>query len=169
MQKLLDKLDKHIFPIFFVCFFSFLGYNLITPALTNYEFREGHPLPEINLESAVSGKQLLKQKPEKFIMHFFSSWCSICIENHVFLSQNNINEKVTIYGVAVRDEVSAVDKILNQHNNPFTDYAVDTQGIESVKLGIKAVPETIFIENNKVVYRTKGKILASAIDKFMNE
>ncbi len=127
-------------------------------------------LPEITLVSIYNNQPISLKFPNKFILQLFATWCEKCNEYNHELKQmiKASNLTIPIFGIAIKDN----DEYLHrQYDNksPFVDIANDNRGFILAELGIRAIPETIFVKDNIIVKRILGGASQKDIIDFSND
>lgn len=127
--------------------------------------RQNIKLPEFSLPDVFddnknfSIKDLVNNENRYSIINFFASWCSTCLAEHEALMHLKTENIADIYGVAWRDFGENTIKFLDKNGNPFKKTALDSQGLFTRILGIKAVPETVIVDSKgHVIMRYQGNI-----------
>ena len=100
----------------------------------------------------VSGETLeldsLQGRP--YIIRLFSSWCSICRKDGPALKELSKRMNAPIVGIAVQDTIENVKK-LNIESLPYDYIAIDSDDEVKKIFKNKAVPETIFVNEDGVI------------------
>ena len=108
---------------------------------------------------------IIGQKTRQFSMHdmqgkvavinVFSSWSKACEAEHAALMNLARAQKVSIYGIAWKDDPARVVEWLKQLGNPYQLIANDTLGISEKSLAATSLPETyIFDKEGTIAYHT---------------
>lgn len=129
-------------------------------------------LPEFSLPDAFDDNKIftlqnLINKEKKYsLLNFFASWCSTCRAEHEILLQLKDENLIDIYGIAWHDFKNNTVDFLNKNGNPFKQVALDSQGLFTKIVGIKAVPETMLVDaNGVVILRYQGNISYEHIEE----
>jgi thiol-disulfide isomerase/thioredoxin len=144
----------------------------ILPLVTNFNKKqEIKILPEITLTSIYTGTPISNGFNDKFILQLFATWCEKCNEYNHDLQQilKASNLKLPVFGIAIKDKDEYINKLYPKNNSPFDDIANDTKGFILADLGIRAIPETIFVKNNIIVKRIVGGANNKEILEFSND
>jgi len=127
--------------------------------------RQNIKLPEFSLpdlfddNQSFSIKDLINDQNRYSIINFFASWCTTCLAEHEALMHLRSENIANFYGIAWRDFGENTIKFLDKNGNPFQKTALDSQGLFSRILGIKAVPETIIVDpQGHVIIHYQGNI-----------
>lgn len=103
------------------------------------------------------------------IINFFASWCSTCLAEHNVLLELQRRNLVDIYGISWHDIDENTKHYLEKHGNPFTKTFVDSKGDLGRIIGIKAIPETLIVnEEGVAVKRFQGNLQEFSIDEIEN-
>ncbi len=127
-------------------------------------------LPDLFDENKNFSINDLKNNEKKYsIINFFASWCGTCAAEHEALMHLASENVADLYGVAWRDFGENTIKFLDKNGNPFKKVALDSQGLFTRILGIKAVPETVIIDSEgAVVLRYQGNISHETVLEIKN-
>lgn len=107
-----------------------------------------------NDDSGFNTKSLLGQR---YILHFFASWCKFCMEDHSLLL--NIKDNVPLYGVMWKDSEVGARNWLARYGNPYRKVGFDVTGIMADKLYIVGVPETFVVDKDgKILFHHTGPV-----------
>jgi len=102
------------------------------------------------------------------ILNFFASWCTTCIAEHQILLRLQGEKIAKIYGIAWHDISENTKFLLQKHGNPYDKVFVDGKSDLGNIVGIKAIPETMIVQNGVVIYRYKGNLQDFHIDQIRN-
>lgn len=126
---------------------------------THFLLREFSLVDLFDEEKVFSIKDLLSEKKKYSLVNFFASWCSSCQAEHEILLNLKRENLVDIYGIAWHDFKKNSIAFLEKNGNPFKKVGLDSQGLFTRIIGIKAVPETLLIDNKgMVVLSFKGQL-----------
>ena len=132
-------------------------------------------LPEFSLPDLFdenknfSTKDLINGEKKYSIINFFASWCATCLAEHEALLHLKSENIADIYGVAWRDFGKNTIKFLDKNGNPFKKVALDSQGLFTKILDIKAVPETVVVDSaGNVILRYQGNISHETVLEIKN-
>ena len=121
-------------------------------------------LPDLFDENKSFSKKDLTKKYS--LINFFASWCTTCRAEHEILMRLKDENIIEIYGVAWRDIDENTKKYLDQSGNPFKKVASDSRGLFTKLIGLKAVPETLIVnEEGNVILRYSGNLEESAVEE----
>lgn len=100
------------------------------------------------------------------VINFFASWCATCRDEHEALLSLQKDNIVKIYGIAWRDISQSTKKYLENYGNPFEIVALDSRGLFTKIIDLKAVPETLIVNpNGLVIARITGKLEPEIIER----
>jgi thiol-disulfide isomerase/thioredoxin len=89
------------------------------------------------------------------VYDFFASWCIPCqtsVPDAVKFAKNNSD--IPVIGIAYRDVPSEVKKFESKYGS-FSTTVMSTGKVERI-FGVRSLPQTLFVENGKVLYRIYG-------------
>ncbi len=93
------------------------------------------------------------------VLNFWASWCSACYTEHPILMKLSKDKRITMVGIAYKDETKPARAMLNKLGNPFKYTGLDQQGDAGIEYGVSKVPETFIIDKAGVVrYKHLGPI-----------
>lgn len=122
-------------------------------------------LPDLfNENGSFSKKDLMGKK--YVLVNLFASWCTTCRFEHEALLRLKDENIIDIYGIAWHDINENTKEYLAKSGNPFKKVAADNQGLFTKLIGIKAVPETLLLDNEgNIIWRYAGNIEETAIEE----
>ena len=151
--------------IIFLGFVGFLWRGLSLEPQTLPSVMVGRVLPTFTLKILGDDEKqfntsILKGKIS--LLNVWASWCSACMDEHVFLLQL-AREGIPIYGLNYKDNQKQALSWLAEWGNPYQAIAADSEGKVAIDLGVYGAPETFLIDQSGVIrYRYAG-ILTSAV------
>jgi len=93
------------------------------------------------------------------IINFWASWCSACYTEHPILMKLAKDKRITMVGIAYKDQRAHALTMLKKHGNPFKFAGLDLQGDAGIEYGVSKVPETFIIDKAGIVrYKHLGPI-----------
>jgi cytochrome c biogenesis protein CcmG/thiol:disulfide interchange protein DsbE len=118
-------------------------------------------VPKVSMNDFMQEKtlelQALEGKP--YILHFWATWCGVCLKEHnnwVNLTNNN---SIPVVGVNFHDDPVQARKFLLRKGNPYIHSISDNEGLLGVRLGLKGTPETFVVNDiGNIVYRHTGPV-----------
>ena len=81
------------------------------------------------------------------IINIWASWCLPCRDEHSFLLNLKLLNKLNIIGINYKDNEINAKKFINELGNPYSKIVVDPSGVNSIELGAYGVPETFIVHN----------------------
>ncbi len=147
-----------IFGIIFFIFYKGLEDSKIyTP-----DFYTNKEIPAFNTKEFFSGKNVKSSSIFEFdkiyLLNIWSSWCVPCRQEHPFLMNLNLDNKVNIIGMNYKDNLKNAENFLKELGNPYKEIFVDLDGTIAIELGAFGVPETFLIYNNKIIKKYIGPL-----------
>ncbi|MFM7630287.1 MAG: hypothetical protein ACKO43_00555 [Alphaproteobacteria bacterium] len=89
----------------------------------------------------------LPQNPPTLV-HFFSSWCSTCIVDHVMIE--SLAGDFYLVGIATMDKKPVVEAWLKKHGNPYQKLLWDESGTLAIANGVRGLPETFLMHQGRM-------------------
>ncbi len=126
---------------------------------TVFQLREFSVVDLFDEEKVFSIKDLQSEQKKYSLINFFASWCSSCQAEHEILLKIKRENFIDIYGIAWHDFKKNSIAFLEKNGNPFKKVGLDSQGLFTRIIGIKAVPQTLLVDNKgMVVLSFKGEL-----------
>lgn len=146
-----------------------LGWGLVHPAARQAEAVLGRPAPDVVVQS-FEGTQVslagLRGRP--VVLNFWASWCQPCRQEEGPLkdaAQRWVGT-VAFLGVNIQDSESSARAYLTRARYPYP-VGPPVSGVPPA-YGVKAPPETFFIDaNGIVVARFLGPLDSALIDRYL--
>ena len=118
-NKILLFLVIFIFGIIFFIFYKGLEDSKIyTPDINTI-----NEIPEFNTKEFFSGENLksssIFELDKIYLLNIWSSWCVPCRQEHSFLMNLNLDNKVNIIGMNYKDNIKNAKNFLNYLYNSF--------------------------------------------------
>ena len=157
-----------ISPLIVLCIITAFGFASLyqhkknIPIVIKLQLGEKVLVPEFSIselynQAATFSNQDLKNQYS--IINIFASWCSSCKAEHKLLMQLFDEKKINIYGIAWMDIDYNTKEYLSQNGNPYLKIGLDSKGVFSKIMGIKAVPESFIVDTHgKIIYHQEGMI-----------
>lgn len=115
-----------------------------------------------NKQVPIISRKLFKGKI--VVMNFWASWCGACYTEHPVLMKLSKDKRITMVGIAYKDQPGSARKMLKKHGNPFKLVGLDFEGDAGIEYGVSKVPETFIIDKSGVVrYKHLGPISWKAL------
>jgi len=88
-----------------------------------------------------------------YLLNIWASWCLPCRAEHNILMELSKNSSIKIIGLNYKDNIVNAKRFINEFGNPYSEILTDNDGIISIELGAYGVPETLIIDNNKIILK----------------
>ena len=88
-----------------------------------------------------------------YLLNIWASWCLPCRDEHNILMELSKNSSIKIIGLNYKDNIVNAKRFINELGNPYSEILTDSAGIISIELGAYGVPETLIIDNNKIILK----------------
>ena len=164
-NKLLLFSISLVFIIIFIIFYKGLqNTNIYTPETKiSYEV----PLVSVKLFNSnkiVNTKEIFNSD-NYYLLNIWSSWCVPCRQEHPFLVNLNLDNKVNIIGMNYKDNLKNGENFLKELGNPYKDIFIDLDGTIAIEWGAYGVPESFLIYNNKIIKKYIGPLNQELVDE----
>ncbi len=166
MKNKIFLISSLMFFVFcFIVFYKGLdNSNIYKPELdkkiiSNFIAKDFYTENLINSEEIFIDKNL-------YLLNIWASWCLPCKKEHPILMELSKNKSISIIGINYRDKKNNAKKFINELGNPYSYILDDKEGSLSVELGAYGVPETLVIDENKMIIK---KIVGPIEQKLLNE
>ena len=127
------------------------------------------PKNKINIEIPTFSAKLFKSSRELssgeifkdnqfYLMNIWSSWCTPCREEHIFLDELSNQENIKLIGLNYRDNEEKAHNFLKELGNPYDTIFLDPKGIIAIDWGAYGVPETYLIKKNVIIKKIIGPL-----------
>ena len=154
-----------IFGIIFFIFYKGLDdSNIYTPDVNTKK-----EIPIFNTKEFFSGEKLksssIFELDKIYLLNIWSSWCVPCRQEHSFLMNLNLDNKVNIVGMNYKDNFKNAENFLNELGNPYEEIFIDLNGTIAIEWGAYGVPESFLIYNNEIIEKYTGPLNQDLIDE----
>ena len=154
-----------IFGIIFFIFYKGLEDSKIyTPDISINK-----KIPLFNTKEFFSGKNVqssnIFELDKIYLLNIWSSWCIPCRQEHPFLMNLNLDNKVNIIGINYKDDLKNAKNFLKELGNPYKEIFIDIDGTIAIEWGAYGVPETFLIYNNKIIKKYIGPLNQELVDE----
>ena len=126
-------------------------------------------VPVFNTKYFFSGENVKSSSIFKldkiYLLNIWSSWCVPCRQEHPFLMNLNLDNKVNIIGVNYKDNLEKAENFLNELGNPYKEIFIDLDGTIAIEWGAYGVPESFLIYNNEIIKKYIGPLNQQLIDE----
>lgn len=137
-------------------------------------------VPEFKTESLLKHEKFISPKEFKgqlTLVNFFATWCKPCLDEHLYINRFSSEEKIRIIGINYKDNSKKTLVWLKKLGNPYSNIAIDKNGIIGIDWGVYGIPETFVVNADGIIkYRHVGPItnktykkIKSIIYKINNE
>lgn len=127
---------------------------------------KGVPFPAVSLPRFAAGAPAFTSAEfghGVVLVNFFSSWCGPCRAENSLLME--LKDVTPIIGINYMDDPGKARDFLKKQGNPYSDLAVDKQGMMEAVLGIDSVPRTILVVDGLIVYAHSGILKRKDVDE----
>ena len=164
-NKILPFFIIIIFSLIFIIFYKGLeDSNIYTP-----DINVKNDIPKFDTKDFFSGENLkssnIFESDKIYLLNIWSSWCVPCRQEHSFLMNLNLENKIKIIGMNYKDNKKNAENFLEELGNPYKDIFMDTDGTIAIELGAYGVPESFLILNNKIVKKYIGPLNKKLINE----
>ena len=157
-NKILPFFIIIIFSLIFIIFYKGLeDSNIYTP-----DINVKNDIPEFDTKDFFSGENLkssnIFESDKIYLLNIWSSWCVPCRQEHSFLMNLNLENKIKIIGMNYKDKKINAENFLKELGNPFKEIFIDLDGTIAIEWGAYGVPESFLIYNNKIIKKYVGPL-----------
>ena len=93
------------------------------------------------------------------LVNFFASWCKPCRDEHPYLKLLSNKPGLNLIGINYKDNPKKAIHWLKKEGNPYTNIAIDTNGMLAIDWGTYGIPETFIVNSKGIIkYRHVGPI-----------
>ena len=164
-NKILPFLIIIVFGIIFFIFYKGLEDSKIYTPNVNTK----NEIPVFNTKDFFSGENMKSSSVFEldniYLLNIWSSWCVPCRQEHPFLMNLNLDNKVNIIGLNYKDNLKNAENFLIEFGNPYKDIFIDLEGTIAIEWGAYGVPESFLIYNNKIIKKYIGPLNQKLIDE----
>ena len=150
--------------ILFIFYKSLEDSKIYTPDVTTQK-----EIPVFNTKDFYSKKNLKSSRifelDKFYLLNIWSSWCIPCREEHPFLMNLNLDNKVNIIGMNYKDNLKNAENFLKELGDPYKAIFIDFDGTIAIEWGAYGVPESFLIYNNEIVKKFIGPLNQQSIDE----
>ena len=157
-NKILPFFIIIIFSLIFIIFYKGLeDTNIYTP-----DINVKNNIPKFDTKDFFSGENLkssdIFEADKIYLLNIWSSWCVPCRQEHSFLMNLNLENKIKIIGMNYKDNKINAENFLKELGNPFKEIFIDLDGTIAIEWGAYGVPESFLIYNNKIIKKYVGPL-----------
>ena len=150
--------------VFFIFYKGLDDSKIYTP-----DIKLKNDVPVFNTKNFYSGERLksssIFELNKFYLLNIWSSWCVPCREEHSFLMNLNLDNKIDIIGMNYKDNLKNAKNFLKELGNPYSDIFIDFDGTIAIEWGAYGVPESFLIHNNKIIKKYIGPLNQQLIDE----
>ena len=159
-------MKNKILPFFFIIIFGFIfiifykgleDSNIYTP-----DINVKNDIPKFDTKDFFSEENLkssnIFESDKIYLLNIWSSWCVPCRQEHSFLMNLNLENKIKIIGMNYKDKKINAENFLKELGNPFKEIFIDLDGTIAIEWGAYGVPESFLIYNNKIIKKYVGPL-----------
>ena len=150
--------------IFFIFYKGLEDSKIYTP-----DFNTKKDVPFFKSKDFFSGENVTSSSvfnlEEIYLLNIWSSWCVPCRQEHTFLMNLNLDNKVNIVGMNYKDNLKNAENFLNELGNPYKEIFIDSDGTIAIEWGAYGVPESFLIYNNEIIKKYIGPLNQQLIDE----
>ena len=160
MKKQILILPAIFFLLILLIFFYLLAIDRnpseVPSTLLNKNF------PKFEAESLLKKEKFISSEEfrnETILVNFFATWCKPCLAEHNFIQRFSKEKKVKVIGVNYKDNPEKAIKWLKKLGNPYSNIAIDKNGMIAIDWGVYGIPETFIVNSEGIIkYRHIGPI-----------
>ena len=157
-NKILPFFIIIIFGFIFIIFYKGLeDSNIYTP-----DINVKNDIPKFDTKDFFSGENLkssnIFESDKIYLLNIWSSWCVPCRQEHSFLMNLSLENKIKIIGMNYKDNKINAENFLKELGNPFKEIFIDLDGTIAIEWGAYGVPESFLIYNNKIIKKYVGPL-----------
>ena len=150
--------------IFFIFYKGLEDSKIYTPDINTKK-----EIPKFNTKEFFSGEDVKSSSifglDKFYLLNIWSSWCVPCRQEHPFLINLNLDNKVNIIGMNYKDKLNNAKNFLNELGNPYTEIFIDLDGTIAIEWGAYGVPESFLIYNNQIIKKYIGPLNQQIVDE----
>ena len=157
-NKILPFFIIIIFSLIFIIFYKGLeDSNIYTP-----DINVKNDIPKFDTKDFFSGENLkssnIFESDKIYLLNIWSSWCVPCRQEHSFLMNLSLENKIKVIGMNYKDNKINAENFLKELGNPFKEIFIDLDGTIAIEWGAYGVPESFLIYNNKIIKKYVGPL-----------
>ena len=150
--------------IFFIFYKGLEDTKIYTP-----DVNAKKEIPMFNTKEFFSGKNVKSSSifdlEKIYLFNIWSSWCVPCRQEHPYLMNLNLDNKINIIGMNYKDKLKNAENFLKELGNPYKKIFIDLDGSISIEWGAYGVPESFLIYNNKIIKKYIGPLNQELVDE----
>ena len=166
-------MKNKILPFSIIIFFGILFFifykGLDDSKIYTPDIKLKNDVPVFTTKNFYSGERLkssnIFELNKFYLLNIWSSWCVPCREEHPFLMNLNLDNKINIIGMNYKDNLKNAKNFLKELGNPYSNIFIDFDGTIAIEWGAYGVPESFLIHNNKIIKKYIGPLNQQLIDE----
>ena len=119
-------------------------------------------VPNFETESLIKDSNFVSSQEfgnEIVMVNFFATWCKPCRDEHAYIKKFSNENGIRVIGINYKDDPLKAIQWLKNLGNPYSDIALDQNGIIAIDWGVYGIPETFIINSKGIIkYRHVGPI-----------
>ena len=127
------------------------------------------PAPHFLLPSLFDERKKISSnrlKGKVTFIHVWASWCRTCQQEKNVLWQVRQIQNLKMIAWNYKDQPLEAKQFLERQGNPYDEVLWDEKGVDAIKWGIYAVPQTFVVDKHGVVrYGYQGSLNKYGIEK----
>ncbi len=130
-------------------------------------------VPDFETQSLLNNRKFISS--QEFgntitIVNFFATWCKPCREEHRYIKRLSKVKEIKIIGINYKDNSQNAIKWLEDLGNPYSDVAIDSNGLIGIDWGVYGIPETFIVNSEGIIkYRYVGPITEKTYNNFYSK
>ena len=145
-----------IFTFLSMCFIIFykglINSNIYTPKINDKRNIPTFKAKDLILNININSKKVFEEN-SFYIVNIWASWCVPCRKEHPLLMELSKNQSIKLIGLNYKDKLNNARKFINEFGNPYSQILIDDDGTLAIEFGAYGVPETFFIDKNKMIIK----------------
>ena len=145
-----------IFTFLSFCFIIFYkglnNSNIYTPKINDKRNIPTFKAKDLILNININSKKVFEEN-SFYIVNIWASWCVPCRKEHPLLMELSKNQSIKLIGLNYKDKLNNARKFINEFGNPYSQILIDDDGTLAIEFGAYGVPETFFIDKNKMIIK----------------
>jgi len=145
-----------IFTFLSFCFIIFYkglnNSNTYTPKINDKRNIPTFKAKDLILNININSKKVFEEN-SFYIVNIWASWCVPCRKEHPLLMELSKNQSIKLIGLNYKDKLNNARKFINEFGNPYSQILIDDDGTLAIEFGAYGVPETFFIDKNKMIIK----------------
>ena len=164
-NKILPISIVFVFVIIFIIFYQGLqNTNIYTP-----DSKISFEVPSVsvklfNSDEIINTLEIFNSN-KFYLLNIWSSWCVPCKQEHQILMKLMQNDNLKVIGLNYKDTKKNAINFLKELGNPYDNIIFDNKGTNAIEWGAYGVPESLLINNNKIIKKYIGPLNKRSIEE----